>query len=272
MISVYASTGLLIYACTVAALLGAVMGSFLNCAAGRLAKGESFLRGRSRCPACGHALAAADLVPVSSWVLLRGKCRYCGAKVSVRYLLAELIFAGLTVWCLLRFDLTVLGLRNWVLLCCLFCLSLVDLEVKLIPNGTLLIAAGAWAAAEPFLSAGWVSTLAHLGTAVALSGGILLLSLVMDKVLGRESLGGGDVKLFAVTGLYLGLLPSLFALILSCVFGLAFNLRSLRGKGEGFPYGPWIALGTVILLFCGEGLVGWYLGLMGLSHTPVFLV
>ena len=274
MISIYSNTAFLIYACVVAALLGAAMGSFLNCAAGRMAKDESFLKGRSHCPACGHVLGVADLVPVFSWLFLRGKCRHCGAKISPRYLLTELLFAALTVGCLLRFNLSVLCLRNWILICCLFCLSLVDFESQIIPNGTLLIAAGAWVVAEPFLFDSWTKTLAHVGTGIAISGGMLLISMVMDRVLGRESLGGGDVKLYAVVGLYLGLLPSLFALILSCVLGLAVNVPRQRGNSEPFPFGPWIAIAAALMLFFGEALLGWYLGLMGtsLKDAPAFLM
>ena len=272
MISIYQNSGLLTFSCAIAAVLGAVMGSFLNCAAGRMAKDEPFIKGRSHCPACGHVLETADLVPVFSWLLLKGKCRHCGAKISPRYLFTELLFAALTVACLLYFDLTVLCLRNWVMICCLFCLSLVDFESKIIPNGTLLIAAGAWVLAEPFLFESWTKTLAHVGTGVLISGGLLLISMVMDRVLNRESLGGGDVKLYAVVGLYLGLLGSLFALVLSCVLGLAVNLPRQKGNSEPCPFGPWIAIATAVMLFLGDKLVAAYLNVMGVLQAPAFLL
>ncbi len=271
-ISIYNNTSLLTFSCVVAAVLGAVLGSFLNCAAGRMAKDQSFVGGRSHCPACGHVLEAADLVPVFSWLFLGGKCRHCGAKISPRYLLTELLFAAITVACLLRFDLTLLCLRNWLMLCCLFCLSLVDFESKIIPNGTLLFAAVTWAVAEFFLFESWGRTIGHLAAGLLISGGMLLISMVMDRVLGRESLGGGDVKLFAVVGLYLGLLPSVFGLILSCALGLAVNLPRQRGDSEPFPFGPWIAAATAIMLFFGDKFTAWYLDLMGVMHAPDFLL
>ena len=95
--SIHDSRLILIYCCFVAAALGAVMGSFLNCAAWRIAHDQSFLKGRSRCPECGHVLGVPDLVPLFSWLFLRGKCRYCGAKVSVRYFLTELFMAVVTL-------------------------------------------------------------------------------------------------------------------------------------------------------------------------------
>ena len=116
--SIYEYTPILIYFVLLAAVLGSSLGSFLNCAAWRIVHGESFLKGRSHCTTCGHALGFLDLIPVLSWVFLKGKCRYCGEKIPARYPLTELFFAAVSVLCLLRFDLTVLCLRNYIFLCC----------------------------------------------------------------------------------------------------------------------------------------------------------
>ncbi len=262
MVSVYDSGALLAFCVTLAAVLGAVMGSFLHCAAWRIAHGESFLRGRSHCPSCGHVLGPLDLVPVFSWLLLRGKCRYCGAKVPARYLIAELLFAGLSVLCLLRFDLSVLCLRNYVFLCCLFCLSIVDLECYEIPDGCLIIAAVVWAAALPFAD----NPLRELGwgllSGVVYGGGILAVSLLMDRVLKKESLGGGDVKLFAVVGLYLGLAGTLFAMLAACVFGLLFVLFGKKNNERQIPFGPSIAAAAALILLYGDRLIEWYLSIL----------
>ena len=93
--SIYEYRPLLVFCVIVAAMLGAIAGSFLNCAAWRIVRGESFVRGRSRCPSCGHILGVTELIPVVSWVLSRGRCRYCGEKVSVRYPLTELAFGAI---------------------------------------------------------------------------------------------------------------------------------------------------------------------------------
>ena len=266
--SVRADPAILIYSCCVAAVLGAVLGSFLNCAAYRIAHGESFLRGRSRCPACGHTLGVPDLVPVFSWLFLRGRCRYCGKKVSVRYLLTELFFALVTVVCLLRFDLTVVCLRNWIFLCCLFCLSLVDLESYEIPDGCLIIAAVVWLIAQPFTGMSWKEAGFHLLAAVVFGGGLLLISLLLDSILKKDTLGGGDIKLYFVVGLYLGFAATLFSLLLACVLGLLFAfLRKTFGKaiGEPIPFGPSIAAAAAVMLLYGDPLVRWYLGLISLA-------
>ena len=253
----------LVYCIAVAAVLGAVAGSFLNCAAWRIVRGESFTRGRSRCPACGHALGAAELVPVVSWLVQKGRCKWCGQKISIRYPLTELGFALVTVLCLLRFGLTALCLRNFVFLCCLFLLTLTDLEDMIIPDGCHIAAAAAWLAALPFTFTGWGDVLKSVLAAVAFGGGLLAVSLVMDRLLGRDTLGGGDIKLFAVVGLYLGFIGSLFALMLACVVGLALQgLLRRKGGERAFPFGPSIALAAAAMLLYGEPLVRWYRGLL----------
>ena len=260
---IYQSTFALFYFSTLAALLGGAMGSFLHCAAWRIVRGESFLRGRSRCPDCGHTLGPVDLIPLLGWFLLGGKCRYCGKPIPFRYVLSEWGFAALTVLCLLRFGLSVLCLRNYVFLCCLFCLSLVDLESMLIPDGCLTASALAWLGAAPFLGWGWREIGSHTLAALVFGGGVLGISLVMDRLLGRESLGGGDVKLFALTGLYLGLVGTLFASMLACILGLASAVFLRRGAGQPFPFGPAIAAAAAGMLLFGDPLVQWYLSLLG---------
>ena len=249
-----------IYLLVMAGIFGAAMGSFLNCAAWRIAREESFLKGRSRCPSCGHVLGPADLVPVFSWLFLRGRCRYCGTRVSPRYFLTECAAALLTVLCVLRFDFTVLCLRNYVFLCCLFCLSLVDLDSFLIPDGCLLLPAVVWVLTLPIIRP--PDALLCVLAALLYGGATLALSLMMDRILGRESLGGGDIKLFALMGLYLGPLASLFALIFSCLLGLLFALFGRYGSGKPFPFGPAISAASALMLLYGDPLTQWYLGLL----------
>ena len=252
----------LYFAAAAAAVFGAIMGSFLNCAAFRTARGESFLTGRSRCDSCGHVLGPLELIPVVSWVLQRGKCRACGAPISIRCPVTELLCSLLTALCLLRFGFTALGLRNYVFLCCLFCLSLVDLDCMLIPDECHVISVLAWLLALPFLRPRPAEILASVLAGLAAGALLLFLSGILDRVLGRESLGGGDVKLVAVTGLYLGPVGTLFCLMLSCVLGLLF--QALAGeRGRAFPFGPAISAAACLMLLWGEPLVRWYTGLLG---------
>ncbi len=253
--------GLTAYCIVLGALLGAVLGSFLHCAAWRIARGEKWTTGRSHCPACGHALGAVELIPLLSWPLLGGRCRHCKAPIPVRYFLAECFFAALTVACMFAFGLSALCLRNWGFLCCLFLLSLVDLEIREIPDGCLIAAALLWLVTLPLLWSGWKDALLHVGAGLVYGGAILLLSLWMDRILKKESLGGGDVKLLAVIGLYLGFVQTLFALILACLLGLAQALLTGRTRGKQFPFGPALSAAAALTLFFGEKLAAWYLGL-----------
>lgn len=263
MLSIYENTYIGLYFLILAFAFGAVFGSFLNCAAWRIAHGESFLKGRSHCPACGHTLSAPDLIPIFSWIFLRGKCRYCKSKISPRYMLTELFFAVISVLSLLRWDLSPEYIRNMVFACCLFCLSLVDLECYEIPDGTLIISVLAWFVALPFVGMESRTVLIHILTGIGYGGGMLGLTLLFDRILGKETMGGGDIKLFAVTGLYLGAAASLFALFFSCILGLLMGaVRKAQNKEMRIPFGPSIAMASYAMMLYGDRLVQWYLGLL----------
>lgn len=262
--SIYDNSLILVYCTVVAAVFGACMGSFLNCTAIRLVKGEAFVKGRSHCVSCGHDLSWKDLIPVVSWVMLGGKCRYCGSRISPRYPLTEIVFSILTVACLLKFDLTVLCLRNYIYITMLFLLTLTDIDSMTIPDSCHVIMIIAWIITAPVLY-----SIAEIGirvaAAVVFGGGVLAISLVMDHIMKRDTLGGGDIKLLFVTGLYFGFIGTLFVLILSCVLGLGFNtcLMKKSDNVKGFPFGPWIAAASVIMLFAGDPLIEWYSSLIG---------
>lgn len=236
-------------------LLGLVFGSFCNAWAWRIVHGESIVHGRSHCAVCGHPLSARDLVPLLSWLFLRGKCRYCGAPISVRYPAVELLSALYYLSIVLRFGLRVDALRLLILGSLLLTASLVDLDTMELPDGLLLAAA---LAALLRLPDGWKSAL--LGAA-AISIPLLLLVLLADKLLDRETMGGGDIKLVAVLGLHFGSLQTLFLLILACVLGLCLGAAMKKAKDAPFPFGPALALAGWFTALCGTSLVSWYLSL-----------
>lgn len=226
-----------------------VLGSFLDCAAARYAAGGGWLpRGRSRCDACGHILGAADLIPVVSWLLRRGRCRYCGAKIPADCLWAELagaaLFAGLTV----RFGLTAL-----------LALALVDGRTHEIPNGILLFAAAVRLAFLPLLDVPVLEQLAGMAVgALSVSAPLLVLSLVMDKALGRESLGGGDLKLLFVLGLYMRWPEMLLLLLLGCLLAQVWALLPGRDRRREIAFGPFLAAAWALTVLFGDGLIQWY--------------
>lgn len=248
-----------IYFGVVTFILGLVFGSFLNCAAYRIARKESFLRGRSRCTTCGHELGAIDLIPVLSYILSRGRCRYCNEKVSIRYPITELVCGVLFLGCYIKGGISVITLRDLVFVSCLFCLSMVDIDIREIPDGTLIISALAWVLSAWQVYGDIKTILVHVAAGLVYGAAFLGLSLLMDKILKKESLGGGDIKLFAVVGLYLGFLPTLFGVMIACITGL---LATALLKSKSISFGPFIALGTYFMLLWGEDIKTWYMGLI----------
>ncbi|MBQ1604770.1 MAG: prepilin peptidase, partial [Lachnospiraceae bacterium] len=130
----------------------------------------------------------------------------------------------------------------------------VDLEIYEIPNGTLIVAIIAWVLSLPFINADMNYIVIHVGAAFGFAIAFLVLSLVMDKMLGKDTLGGGDIKLFFVVGLYLGLVAGMFTVILAAIVALVFA----RGR-ERIPFGPFISIAAWVMLIFGNPLVQWYL-------------
>ena len=248
------------YLLFLAFVCGACAGSFTNCAALRHVTGEKVSRGRSHCPQCGHTLGILDLFPIFSWVFLRGKCRYCGAPVSKRYPFTELICALLWLSSAAVCGLSVQTLEYCVLFTLLLAVALIDYDTMEIPDGLLLAGAALFAACLFFHDAPLARLKSGLLGGLALGGSLLVISLVMDKVLGRDSMGGGDIKLFALLGLYTGLGVGLLLVILSCFAGLLFAFLS-KAKDKPFPFGPAIALAAWPALLVGPRFVNWYLSL-----------
>ena len=244
------------------AVLGAVMGSGLNCLALRLASGQKWSgKERSACPACGHTLGAGELIPLVSWLVQRGKCRHCGAKVSPRYPITEAILAALFVALLFKFDLTLNLITPVIFVCCLFCLSLVDLDIQIIPDRFILIPLMA-RAIELAVTGGIRGLLLGILPGVIVAGSVLILSLIMDKVLKKDTMGGGDIKLLAVIGCFLSLPECLLMVMIACVVGIVMASVLMKLDSEtAFPFGPALSIAAVITMFIGSPIISWYTSL-----------
>lgn len=235
--------------------LGAALASFGNVVVWRLPRGVSFTRGRSQCPACGKTLAARDLVPVCSWLLLRGRCRACRARIPRRELYTELLGGLLSCAAFAVYGFTWCGLAACLLLLGLQTIALLDLDTMLIPDGLLLAPALALVFLLPE-----VSLAAHIIGIFAASVPLLLLALLTG------GFGGGDIKLTAVCGLALGWQLTLFALFCGIVLGGAFALllvaRKKAGRRDAIPFGPALAAGCGLALLVGKPVLAWYIGLL----------
>lgn len=244
------------------ALLGAVMGSALNCLALRLVSGQKWSGAqRSVCPACHHTLSPLELIPLVSWLVQKGKCRHCGAPISKRYPLTEAILALVFVALLFKFGVTAQLISPMIFCCCLLCLSLVDLDTQIIPDRFLLIPIIA-RTAELLLTGGLSALLRGAAPGLIIAGGVLVLSLIMDKVLKKDTMGGGDIKLLFVIGLFLPLAQCLLMVMIACVVGIAVASLLMRLDSQtAFPFGPALSIAAVITMLIGDPIVSWYISL-----------
>lgn len=236
---------------------GLIAGSFVTVVGYRVPRGESIVGPRSRCTSCGAQIAAYDNVPVFSWVILRGRSRCCGERISARYPLTELALGALyaaTVAVLWDEPTEVaLGL---VFVTTLVAITLTDLDRRVIPNKVLLVAAVAGVA---IAAIGDPSSLPERAIAAAAAGGgLFLVALAYPK-----GMGLGDVKLAAVMGLFLGrnVAPAiLVALFAGSIVGLTMIARhGAAARKRAIPFGPFLALGGIVGLLAGNELVDWYL-------------
>ncbi len=245
-------------AALIAFIGGLPIGSFVTVIAHRVPRGESIVGPRSRCPACGARIAAYDNVPVVSWVLLRGRARCCGAPISPLYPLTELLVGALFAAAVLVDwgDGAEIAI-DMVFVAMLAAVTLTDLEQRIIPNRILLAAAIiCLAIAVPTDPGG----LAERAIAAAAAGGLLFLAALAYP----KGMGLGDVKLAAVMGLFLGrsVAPAIFvALLAGSIVGLALIARhGAAGRKMAIPFGPFLALGGVVGMLAGPGMIDLYLG------------
>lgn len=237
-----------------AALLGLVFGSFASLMAYRLPLGQPVVTGHSRCPNCGHTLHIADLVPVFSFLWNRGKCRHCATAISMRYPLIEISTALLFVMVLAVAGPGLLAIVLGLLVLGLIIMTVVDLEYQIIPDQISWALAGlgiayhllgdtpgnAWPSAGAGALAGFLTA--------------WLLRAVFQRLKGREALGFGDVKFFAVAGLWTGIGGLADFMMLSGLAGILFAAGwRMRGGDAVFPFGPALGVGlfTVIMLSAG---------------------
>jgi leader peptidase (prepilin peptidase)/N-methyltransferase len=244
-------------------LLGAVTGSFLNVCIYRLPLDQSVITPRSRCMACGAPVAWFDNLPILSWFLLRGRCRSCGASYSIRYPLVELATALLSLFLFLRFGPSPSYLIYFVLAAALVVITFIDLDHQIIPDEISLPGIGIGFLASFFLpEPGWISSL--LGAVIGW-GSLALVFYGYLWLTGREGMGGGDAKLLAMLGAFLGLKAVPFIIfsssLVGTVAGLSIMALQRKGRHLAIPFGPYLAFGALLYIFYGPQLITWYLQL-----------
>lgn len=248
-------------------LIGIAVGSFLNAWIWRMSVGKSVAKGRSICPQCAHQLAWYDNIPIVSFLLLRGKCRYCHKSISWQYPLVELLTGFLFTWAFFVAEKTeefllVSGvlIRDWVIISLLIVIFVFDLRYQeiwdrttLIPSALLFLCALIfdWRSAEDML----------IGAIIV--AGFFLLQFMLSK---GKWIGGGDVRLGVLMGVILGWKLSLVALFLAYVGGALWSIGlMLAGKlklASHTAFGTYLTIATFVTMYWGEDLLGWYLGMV----------
>ncbi|OPY56091.1 MAG: Type 4 prepilin-like proteins leader peptide-processing enzyme [Pelotomaculum sp. PtaU1.Bin035] len=235
---------------------GTAVGSFLNVCIYRMPAGESVVHPPSHCQACRHNLRFFDLIPVLSYLFLKGKCRYCGSRIAWQYPAVEFLTGLLFVLALVKYGITFRALRSIVLFSVIVPATVIDLRHKIIPDklnlaGFILGIPLLLESKEVFFSS----------AAGFLIGGGLLFVIALAS---RGGMGGGDIKLSAVLGLLLGwklLLAALFlAFVAGSIAGLTMLMLKLARLKEPIPFGPYLAFGAMFATLAGDKVIKWYTG------------
>lgn len=244
-------------------VLGAVTGSFLNVCIYRMPLEQSIIAPGSRCMACGTAIRWFDNIPIISWLLLRGRCRHCAAPFSLRYPLVELLTGLLSLALFIKFGATLQYLVLFIFVAALLVVTFIDFDHQIIPDEISLpgIAIG-------FLCSFFLPEPSWLSSLLGVIAGWGLLALVFYGYLwltGREGMGGGDAKLLAMMGAFLGLKAIPFIIFSSSLVGsiAGLSIMKLQGKDRhlAIPFGPYLVLGALLYIFFGPQLISWYLQL-----------
>lgn len=243
-------------------ILGLVLGSFYNVCIYRLPREESIVWPGSRCPSCQHPLSLLDNIPLVSFLLLKGTCRYCQVPISVRYPIIEGVNALAMILIGWKFGLSWEGLQAGLLFSALLVVSVIDLYHQIIPDVITYPGIGiglvlSWLTGWP----GWWSSLIGL----LVGGGLLwMLAWGYELLSRKEGMGGGDIKLLAMIGAFLGW-PGVLVTLLSSSFlgtlvGLGLILVWKKDRTYAIPFGPFLSLGALMYLFFGPTLLFWYFG------------
>ena len=239
-----------------AGVLGAALGSFLNVCIARLPAGESLIRPRSRCPDCGHQVAWYDNIPILSFAILRGRCRGCRQPISWQYPTVEAVVAAIWVGMAWHFGPTWEGLRGSLFFTILFGIAIVDARHYLIPDVMSLGGLGAGLALS--LLPGPPSFLTSVLGAALGFGVLLAVGIGGEKLFKKPAMGGGDMKMMAMVGAFLGPAGAMLTIFLGALAGtLIFGPISLKTK-KLVPFGVFLALGGAVTFLFGEAAVDWY--------------
>lgn len=256
---------LLLYFSIVSFIFGAVVGSFLNVCICRMPKDESVVSPPSHCTVCDYRIRWYDNIPLFSYLLLRGKCRGCGTHISLQYPVVELLNGLLTLALFLKFGLSLTFLALFLFCSALVVITFIDLEHQIIPDEISLSGIVIGFVFSFFLP--WQTWLNSVLGILLGGGSLLLVAYGYQWLTGKEGMGGGDIKLLAMMGAFLGWKSVLFIVfassLIGSVVGVTIMLVQKKDSKLAIPFGPYLAFGAVLYIFYGRQLIHWYLNLGG---------
>jgi leader peptidase (prepilin peptidase) / N-methyltransferase len=248
---------------TFAFIFGAVVGSFLNVCIYRLPNEESLVFPASHCPKCGYKITPYDNIPLLSYLLLGGRCRSCKVRISPRYPVVELVNGLLALLLFMKFGFSLTFPVLFIFCSALVVITFIDLEHRIIPDVISLPGIIIGFAVSFFLPwLGWQNSLIGI---LAGGGSLLLVAYGYQLIAKKEGMGGGDIKLLAMMGAFLGWIAVPFIIFTSSlvgsVVGIAMMLAQKKDSKFAIPFGPFLAFGAILYIFFGRQLIHWYLNL-----------
>jgi len=236
------------------AILGAVVGSFLNVCIYRIPSGKSIVFPASHCPACKHPIKFYDNIPIISYLMLRGKCRHCSKRISPLYPVIELLSAVMSVLLFRRYGLSPDYLFAFLFTCALIVITFIDLKHQIIPDVISLPGIPLFALAAIFFMD--VTFRDSLIGILAGGGFLFLIALGYQLLTKREGMGGGDIKLLAMVGGFLGWQSLWFVIMASSLIGAVAGVSVMISKGKdtkyAIPFGPFLSIGAIAYIFWGN--------------------
>ncbi len=246
-------------------LAGLILGSFFNVLIYRIPRQISFSKGYSKCQSCGHRLMPQDLVPLFSWLFLKGRCRYCKEPISCQYPVVELLTGTLYVAVAWQFGFTPQALVWCVVCSCLLVVAFIDWQHMIIPDTLNIIIAAMGVILVVLQPQSWLNRLLG-GFSVSV---LFLLIVLVSK---GKAMGGGDIKLMAALGLCLGWQLNLFTMAIGAVLGtlVMLILRPTRyALGREVPFGSFLAVAGIWAILWGPAFLSWYLALLMPKHVHI---
>lgn len=243
---------------------GACIGSFMNVCIYRLPAKKSIIFPASACPRCGEKIRPYDNIPILSYLWLRGRCRHCSAHIPLRYMTVEIMGGAFAVLAYLKFGVSLDGLIYYAFVVSLLIITFIDIDFQIIPDAISLPGIPIGFAASFALS---VLTYKASLLGILIGGGILyLIAWAYHLLTKKEGMGGGDIKLLAMIGAFIGWQGVLFTIFVASAVGtlsgVLVMLRQKKGLKLAIPFGPFLSIGAITYVFMGSALITWYFNLL----------